>query len=86
MTVHLLDATIGTNISPSPRGRFGRETGGDNPAESCQLTSLKVMRLSLFMNFGEPVEKETIPDSLITYDRLIHLEMGHDSVDEKGPC
>jgi hypothetical protein len=42
--------------------------------------------LGLFMNFGEPVEKETIPDSLITYDRLIHLEMGHDSVDEKGPC
>jgi len=40
----------------------------------------------LLMKFGEPVEKETIPDSLITYDRLIHLEMGHDSVDEKGPC
>ncbi len=42
--------------------------------------------LGLFMNFGEPVEKETIPDPLITYDRLIHLEIGHDSVDEKGPC
>ena len=50
------------------------------------LTSLRVMMLGLWMKFGEPVEKKTIPDTLITYDRLIHLEMGHDSVDEKGPC
>jgi len=50
------------------------------------VISSKLMMFGLFMNFGEPVEKETIPDPLITYDRLIHLEMGHDSVDEKGPC
>ncbi len=72
----------GAKISPSPRAKFRRETSGNY----CLLTSLRVMMLGLIMNSGEPVEKETIPDSLITYDRLIHLEMGHDSVDEKGPC